>query len=78
NKIFRKEDTLNPNIEKALTCLQNADYAGYFDEMDKVEMPPYLAPVYAEHKGKFMLGLRTFDFSQQLTVFAKEVNRDVA
>lgn len=76
NKIFRKEDTLNPNIEKALTCLQNADYAGYFEEMDKVEMPKESQNPYATNKSIYYSGQPIpHDFAQKLEVFAKDVNR---
>lgn len=76
NKIFRKEHTLNPNIEKALTCLQNADYAGYFDEMDKVEMPKESQNPYATNKSIYYSGQPIpHDFAQKLEVFAKDVNR---
>lgn len=64
---------MHPTIKKALDCLQEASYLGYFDEMDKVEIPSHLKPIYAEQKSKFFQGLHTHDFYQQLEVFAKSV-----
>ncbi len=64
---------MNETIQKALLALENADVAGYFEEMDKVEMPQNLKPIYAAHKSKFMQGLQTHDFYQQLAVFARAV-----
>ena len=66
---------MNPHITKALKSLENANYSGYFEEMDKVEISKLLKPIYAEHKSKFMQGLRTYDFSQILETFAREVDK---
>jgi hypothetical protein len=68
---------MNKHLQQALKHLEDANYSGYFEEMDKVEMPKYLKPIYAEHKSKFMQGLRTHDFSQQLNVFAGEVDKEL-
>jgi hypothetical protein len=39
---------MNPHITQALEHLQKANYAGYFEEIDKVAMPPYLQIKYKE------------------------------
>lgn len=64
---------MNTHIQKALDCIENADMAGYFEEMDKVEMPKHLKPIYAQHKKIFVLGAAPYDFSEKLEVFAKQV-----
>jgi hypothetical protein len=68
---------MNKHIQQALKHLENANTAGYFQEMNKVEMPRDLKSIYAEYKSKFMQGLKTFDFNQQLDVFAGEVGKEL-
>jgi hypothetical protein len=63
---------MNNNIKKALDYLEEANYAGYFEEMDKITMPPHLKPVYAQHKSIFIAGAAPYNFHQILTVFAKD------
>jgi hypothetical protein len=67
----------NLNIQKALSHLEEANHAGYFTEMDKVEMPKHLKPVFAQHKAVFVAGAAPFNFHQILTVFAAEVERNL-
>jgi hypothetical protein len=66
---------MNPHITKALAYLQNAHCAGYFEEMDKVNLPTHLQTLYSEHKLAYMGGNKSFDFAQRLTVFAQEVGK---
>ncbi|MCU0393866.1 MAG: hypothetical protein MUE81_22375 [Thermoflexibacter sp.] len=68
---------MHPTIDKALKHLQNANYAGYFDEMDKV-VPSALKNPYAEHKGVFISGQTPWNFYQKLEVFAKQVNGEIS
>ncbi len=77
--LFTTKEYINPEmsniyIETALIALQNADYSGYFEEMDKV-VPAALQTPYQEHKGKFMAGNYPYNFYQQLEVFAREVDK---
>lgn len=62
-----------PNITKVLEKLQNANYAGYFDEMDKINIPYHLQPIYSQHKGVFIGGHAPWNFHEQLDTFAKQV-----
>jgi GTPase SAR1 family protein/class 3 adenylate cyclase len=89
NQIDRKYETLNiqkqetkhltndmkQNIQSALSHLQNANYAGYFEEMDKVEIPDSLKNTYATHKGVFMSGQAPWNFHQLLETFTREVEK---
>lgn len=66
------------NIQKALNCLENADFAGYFDEMDNAEFPNIqLKGSYAELKGTFIGGNIPWNFFQKLETFAKELLREM-
>jgi|GEM_PF-5045321 len=65
---------MNPHITKALASLQNAHYAGYFDEMDKI-VPVELRTPYSQHKGMFTANSYPFNFYQKLEVFAKDVDK---
>ena len=68
-------------IQNALKHLQNAQYAGYFEKMDKV-MPLVTALAtqanYTDLKNAFIAGDTTFKFATQLEIFAKEVDRLLA
>jgi hypothetical protein len=64
---------MNPSITKGIECLQQAHYAGFFQELDTIEMPTVLAAPYEEFKQKFMTDKTSFNFTQQLEVFAKEL-----
>ncbi len=66
---------MNESIQKALKALEQANTAGYFEEMDKVEIPTHLKPTYAQFKGVFMHGQAPWDFSQKLETFAQVVNQ---
>ncbi|MCU0390923.1 MAG: hypothetical protein MUE81_07380, partial [Thermoflexibacter sp.] len=75
--IFETIETMNimnPTIQKALRHLQNANYSGYFEEMDKV-VPVNMQTPYQEHKGKFITGQAPWNFHQQLETFAREVDK---
>jgi len=67
---------MNPHITKALASLQNAHYAGYFEEMDKI-VPAELRTPYNQHKGMFIANSYPFNFYQQLEVFAKDVDKEL-
>lgn len=62
---------MHPNITQALAHLKEANYTGYFEEMDNV-VPANLRPLYNELKGKFMAGKQEWNFDQQLRTFAKQ------
>lgn len=62
------------HIARALQHLQQANYAGYFDEMDEV-VPPSLMHAHQTHKGVFIAGQQPFNFYQQLETFAKQVEK---
>lgn len=68
---------MHKTIQKALSNLENANFAGYFDEMDKIQdqIPSHLKPIYATHKNKFIAGQKEWDFHQQLAVFAKHLTQ---
>lgn len=72
---------MNPIIEKALQQLQKANYAGYFDELDKIMDAFTLSmqdtAMYAEHKGKFISGVYPYNFPSLLDVFAKQLDRNI-
>ncbi|WP_338793455.1 caspase family protein [Bernardetia sp. MNP-M8] len=68
---------MNPIIEKALGCLENANYAGYFDEIDKISIPKSLKTIYATYKGKFIAGKDEWNFDQQLRAFSSELNKQL-
>jgi hypothetical protein len=76
-KEYINSEMSNTYIEKAIAALQNANYAGYFEEMDKV-VPVSLQNPYQEHKGKFMSGNYPYNFYQQLEVFAREVDKSLS
>ena len=65
--------TMNPNIQKALRALENANMSGYFSSMDKIEMPVDLKDFYGKHKKVFISGQAPFDFAEQLRVFADQL-----
>lgn len=67
---------MNPHIEKALEHLKTADYAGYFEEMDKVQIPDQLLPLYNTNKRKYIDGKVPWDFSQILETLAKNIDTD--
>ncbi|NJL13158.1 MAG: CHAT domain-containing protein [Microscillaceae bacterium] len=72
--VHQNPKNMHPNIQQALKNLENANIAGYFEEMDRVEMPTIqIKSTYARFKGVFMAGQAPWNFSQQLETFAKEV-----
>jgi hypothetical protein len=64
-------------IQKALEHLANANYAGYFEEMDKVAMPKQWQAPYANHKGVFIAGQAPWNFYQQLDTLAHEILKEL-
>jgi hypothetical protein len=68
---------MHPIIQQALKHLEGANYAGFFEEMDKI-VPANMQNLYNEHKGKFMAGKQEWNFHQQLEVFAKEVGKTLS
>ena len=68
---------MNTTIQKALKHLENANYAGYFEELDKISLPAQFRTTYAEHKGKFISGSYPYNFHQQLEVFSKAVDKQL-
>lgn len=66
---------MNPHIQKALQYINNANYAGYFEEMNKVDIPKEFEATYAAHKGVFIAGQAPYNFHTQLMAFCEEVNR---
>jgi len=62
---------LHFTIQKALKHLENANYSGYFEEMDKVI---FRNTIYSELKGKFIAGATPYNFHQLLSTFARDVN----
>ena len=67
---------MHPTIQKALEHLQNAHYAGYFEEMDTPQIvPAQLLHTYNMHKAMFISTQYPFNFHQTLEVFAKEADR---
>ncbi len=71
----KKSQDMNEIIQKALKHLEEANINLYFDEMDKVEMPKSLEPIYEDYKDKFTQDKYTNKFNQQLDIFAKQVNQ---
>lgn len=65
---------LPATIQKALKQLENADYNGYFEEMDKVV---FGNTTYSELKSKFITGHAPYNFEQVLSTFARNVNKEL-
>lgn len=63
---------MNTNIQKALQHLQQANFAGYFEEMDKI-VPPSKKTLFAQLRGQFVSGKQDYNFDQQLNIFAQDV-----
>jgi hypothetical protein len=67
---------MNLTIQKALAHLQNANYSGYFEEMDKV-VPAHLqveGTEYANFKGIFIAGQAPWNFYKFLSEFSHKLN----
>ncbi len=64
---------MEQHLKNALEALGKANYADYFEEMDKVEMPKMLIFQYNDLKNKFIHGIAQLDntFNGKLEVFAK-------
>ena len=74
---FEQDSSLSENsIQNAVDNLRSANYAGYFEEIDKI-IPFSLMSVYNEHKGKFIAGKTPWNFSQQLEVFTLVVKESL-
>lgn len=65
---------MNPHIEKALAYLLRINYAGYFEEMDKVGIPEEFQYAYATNKGMFITGQKPWDFPQTLKTLAMQIS----
>ncbi|TAE10473.1 MAG: hypothetical protein EAZ95_14680 [Bacteroidetes bacterium] len=66
---------MNPHIEKALAYLLRINYAGYFEEMDKVGIPEEFQYPYATNKGMFIAGQKPWDFPQTLRTLAMQIEQ---
>jgi Flp pilus assembly protein TadD len=73
----KAHQSMQPSIQKAIAALQNANYAGYFEEMDKV-VPVSLQNKFAELRMQFISGDTTWKFYQQLEEFAKVVDKGLS
>ncbi len=71
----QKYTFMNLNIKKALSALQDANYSGYFEAMDKT-IPENLLWKFSELRMQFIAGDTTWKFAQQLESFAKVVEKD--
>jgi len=60
-------------VRKALTHLQNANYAGYFEEMRPI-IPDELTFRYNQLREEFISGAYPFNFHQKLMTFAQSVD----
>lgn len=60
------------NEQKALECLERADYAGFFTHIES-SVPQNLSTQFAELRLEFISGTKKFDFSQRLKIFTKTV-----
>lgn len=69
---------MNENIKKALQNLENANYAGYFEEMDRLELPNALKAQFSTMKGRFISGQTSYDYAQQLTTFTRMVDSAIS
>jgi hypothetical protein len=64
---------IDMNLKKILEKIEENNYQGYFDEMDKVAIPSHFKPQYAQKKGIFISGQAPFDFHGQLTTLTREI-----
>ncbi len=62
-------------IAEALKCLEEADFVGYFETLQKVKMPSSFKTNFSTYKQEFQQGLKEFTFNQRLALFAKELER---
>lgn len=67
---------MNSNIKNALECLENADYSGYFEEMDKIT-PRKLGNRFSELRMQFIAGDTNYKFASQLKEFARLVDKEL-
>lgn len=65
---------MHQKIQKALSFLEEVNYAGYFDIMEDI-VPAQMRSTFSMYKQIFLQGLTDYTFNQKLVVFAKEVNR---
>jgi hypothetical protein len=61
------------SVQKALQHLEEANIAGFFEEIDKLSLPSGQKPLYAQLKQRFVGGYAGFDFISQLKVFAGSI-----
>jgi hypothetical protein len=63
---------MNPTIQKALSRLDEADRAGFFEIIEPV-VPTNLKSTFSQLRGIFISGKAPWDFDQQLRVFAQSI-----
>ncbi len=65
---------MNSLLQKALEHLENADYAKYFEELDKIEMPDLgNKNAYSALKKTFIWQSATWEYTEKLQVFAQSL-----
>jgi len=64
--------SMQSHIDNALAKLSKADYAGFFSELDKA-VPAALRTQFNALRGQYIAGQKTWDFADQLRVFAAVV-----
>jgi len=67
---------MNERTQKALTHLQNANYAGYFEEMSPI-IPEELTFRYNQLRAEFVSGNYPYNFYQKLMIFAQQVEENL-
>ncbi len=72
-----KQTKIHPTIQKAIQCLQKANYSDYFATLDTILMPLTLEITYEEHKRKFINGKTDWNFSDQLVAFTDSLNKQI-
>ncbi len=75
-KAHKEYQTFHPTIQQALAALQNENYSGYFEEMDKIIMND-LKSEYFELKNNFITGTYPNNFYRQLERFATLLNNSL-
>ncbi|OJJ22385.1 hypothetical protein BKI52_06800 [marine bacterium AO1-C] len=77
--VSKEEKEINPIqiIENAMFCLKEAEYSGYFEEMDKIKIDLTNPTLYSSFKQKFMSGNMDELFAQRLYTFTKAALEDL-
>lgn len=63
------------NIKKALKYLDESYYAGYFEEIDKINIPEKFKDLYSNLKKDFLDGGAGWELVEKLRVFVRQINR---